>query len=57
VYVARGLTQFEPEPEDTEQLQRKKVSIDEAYALVKSGEITDAITVAAVQAMVLGRMG
>ena len=57
VYVARDLTQFEPQPEDTEQLQRKKVSIDEAYALVKSGEITDAITVAAVQAMVLERLG
>jgi len=53
VYLARGLQQFEPEPEDTEQLQRKKVSLAEAYAMVQAGHITDAITVAAIQALVL----
>jgi ADP-ribose pyrophosphatase len=47
-YLARGLEQFEPEPEETEQLQIRKVSLDEAYRMIGQNEITDAITVAAV---------
>jgi 8-oxo-dGTP pyrophosphatase MutT (NUDIX family) len=48
IYLARGLEQFEAEPEDTEQLQVKKVPFEEAYRMVCENEITDAITVAAV---------
>lgn len=48
IYLARGLAQFEAEPEDTEQLQVKKVPFEEVYQMVCRNEITDAITVAAV---------
>lgn len=48
IYLARGLEQFEAEPEDTEQLQVKKVPFEEVYRMVCENEITDAITVAAV---------
>lgn len=48
IYLAKGLQQFEPEPEDTEQLIIKKVPFDEVYRMVCEGEITDAMTVAAV---------
>ena len=48
IYLARGLEQFEAEPEDTEQLQVRKVPFEEAYRMVCQNEITDAITVAAV---------
>jgi 8-oxo-dGTP pyrophosphatase MutT (NUDIX family) len=48
LYVARGLKQFEAEPEDTEQLIIKKLPFEEVYQMVCSGAITDAMTVAAV---------
>jgi 8-oxo-dGTP pyrophosphatase MutT (NUDIX family) len=48
VFVARGLTQHEAEPEDTEQLQVRKLPFEEAYAMVERGEITDSISVAAI---------
>lgn len=48
IYLAQDLQQFEPEPEETEQLVIKKVPFDEVYRMVCNGEITDAITVAAV---------
>ncbi len=48
IYLARDLQQFEPEPEDTEQLIIKKVPFDEVYSMVCNGEITDSVTVAAV---------
>jgi len=48
LYVARDLHQFEPEPEDTEQLTIKKVPFDELYEMVCNGEITDSLTVTAV---------
>jgi ADP-ribose pyrophosphatase len=48
IYLARGLEQFEAEPEDTEQLQVRKVSFEDAYRMVCQNEITDAITVAAI---------
>lgn len=48
LYVATDLTQHEAEPEDTEQLIVKKVPFDEVYRMVNDGEITDAMTVAAV---------
>lgn len=48
LYLARGLEQFEAEPEETEQLIIKKVPFAEMYHMVCNGEITDAMTVAAV---------
>jgi 8-oxo-dGTP pyrophosphatase MutT (NUDIX family) len=48
LYLARNLQQFEAEPEDTEQLMVKKLPFNEVYQMVCSGEITDAMTVAAV---------
>lgn len=48
IYLARGLTQFEAEPEDTEQLIVHKVPFAEVYRMVCDGEITDSVTVAAV---------
>ncbi len=48
LYLARGLQQFEAEPEETEQLVIKKLPFEEVYQMVCNGEITDALTVAAV---------
>lgn len=55
VFLARGLTQHTPEPEETEQLAVKKVSLQEAYDMVKRFEIRDSITVAAIQKVMLMR--
>jgi len=49
IYMARQLTQHEAQPEETEQLQVKKVSFEEAYAMVENGTITDSMSVAAIQ--------
>jgi len=48
LYLARDLQQFDAEPEDTEQLVVHKLPFDEVYQMVCKGEITDAMTVAAV---------
>jgi 8-oxo-dGTP pyrophosphatase MutT (NUDIX family) len=48
IYLAKGLEQGESEPEETELLNVRKISIDEAYRMVTNGEITDSITVAAI---------
>ncbi len=48
IYLARELEQKTAEPEETEQLQIKKVSFEEAYQLVEQGIITDSMSVAAI---------
>jgi hypothetical protein len=48
LFVAKGLTQKMAQPEETEQLQIKKVSFDEAYRMVVEGIITDSLSVAAI---------
>ncbi|MNL48585.1 adenosine nucleotide hydrolase NudE [compost metagenome] len=48
IYIARGLSQGEAEPEETEQLTLRKVPFNEAYQMVLNGEITDSISVAAI---------
>ncbi len=48
VYVARDLEYTESEPEETEQLIIKKIPFEELYQMVKRGEVTDGISVAAV---------
>ena len=49
IFLARQLTQHAAEPEETEQLQVKKIPFEEAYAMVEEGKITDSISVAAIQ--------
>lgn len=48
VYLARRLKQGEAQPADTEQLQVRRVPFEEAYRMVCTGEITDAISVSAI---------
>lgn len=48
VYVAEGLTEGETAFEETEDLQIRKLPLAEAVQLVHRGEITDAISVAAI---------
>ncbi len=57
IYLAKDFTQLAPEPEETEQLQVKKVAFEEAYQMVISGEITDSMSVAAILRMKLLREG
>jgi 8-oxo-dGTP pyrophosphatase MutT (NUDIX family) len=47
VYLARDLKQGIAEPEETEQLIVKKVSLEEAATMVENGLITDSMSVAA----------
>ncbi len=49
IFLARQLVQHMPEPEETEQLQIKKLPFEEAYEMIESGKITDSISVAAIQ--------
>lgn len=48
IYIATGLSQHTPEPEETEVLQVKKVHFSEAYNMVMDGRITDSLSVAAI---------
>ena len=48
VYVARSLSQHAPEPEETEQLAIKKLPFSRAFEMVINGDITDAISIAAI---------
>lgn len=45
IYVATGLSFHESDPDDTEKLEVKKVSFDEAYQMVLKGEIVDSLSV------------
>lgn len=47
-YLARGLEQFEAQPEETEQLLVCKLPFEDVYQMVINGHITDSLTVAAV---------
>jgi len=49
VYLARGLSQHEARPEQTEELQIRKVPFETAYQMLSRGEMTDSMTVAAIQ--------
>jgi 8-oxo-dGTP pyrophosphatase MutT (NUDIX family) len=48
-YLATGLTQGIAQPEGTEQLQVRRLPFIEALAMVQRGEITDAISILAIQ--------
>jgi 8-oxo-dGTP pyrophosphatase MutT (NUDIX family) len=48
VFLATDLTFEEAEPEESEDLKVKKVHINDAFDMVMNGEITDAISMAAI---------
>ncbi len=48
LYLATGLEQQAPEPEETEQLVIQKIPFEDMYQMVNKGIITDGMTVAAV---------
>ncbi len=52
-YVARGLRLETAEPEDTEELQLRKVPLKEAIAMTLDGRITDALSILALQRIAL----
>ena len=49
IYLARNVQQLNAEPEETEQLVIRKLHFDDAVNMVEAGEITDAITIVAIQ--------
>jgi 8-oxo-dGTP pyrophosphatase MutT (NUDIX family) len=49
IYMARKLEQQTAAPEETEQLLIKKLPFEEAAAMVEKGQITDSMSVAAIQ--------
>ena len=48
VYLATSLKQTTAEPEETEQLQVRKLPFNDVYKMVEAGKITDSMTVAAI---------
>jgi hypothetical protein len=47
IYIAKGLSQGEAAPEETEELSIRKLPFEEAYQMVVNGQITDSMSVAA----------
>jgi hypothetical protein len=45
MYLAEGLTLTESEPEDTEQLQIKKIPVQRAIEMALNGEIKDILSI------------
>ena len=54
-YLAEELSQGADNPEETEQLQIRSVSVDEAVRMVHNGEISDAISMMAILQFALAR--
>jgi len=52
-FLATDLSQHEAEPEETEQIFQKKVPLSQLFEMVNNGEITDALTIIAVQKLEL----
>lgn len=48
IYLVKDLEYFEPEPDEDEILELKKIHINEAYEMVMKGEITDSLSVAGI---------
>ena len=57
LYLAKDFEQFEAEPEETEQLEVKRIPFDEAFAMVMNGKITDSLSVAGILKVKLMREG
>jgi len=49
IYLARGLEQHTAMPEETEQLETRKIPFSEAWEMVRRHKITDSMSVAAIQ--------
>ena len=49
IYLATGLRQGVSEPEETEKLHIQKISLEDAYNMVLKHQITDSMSIAAVQ--------
>lgn len=47
IYLARGLEQFDPEPEEDEEIEIKKLPFDEFYQMILDGKILDSMSVVA----------
>lgn len=45
IYIARNLEFHSPEPEDSEQLEVRKIPFDELYQMVLDGKVTDSLSV------------
>lgn len=52
-FLATNLTQHEAEPEETEQLVLKKLSLNEVFIMVDNGVITDTLSILALQKLQL----
>jgi len=48
IYVAKGLSMGEAQPEETEQLILRKLPFKDAFNMVMNGEITDSMSVAGI---------
>lgn len=48
IYIARGLSFHEKDPDETEKLDIKKVPFSVLYSMVKNGQVKDSLSVAAV---------
>ena len=57
IYLARGLREVGQQLEDSEDIEVKKLPLDEAIALAMAGEITDAMSLAGLFKLSLQRGG
>lgn len=57
IYLATDLKQHAAEPEDTEELMHRTLGLQQAWQEVKAGKITDSMTVAAIQHLMLKQLG
>jgi len=55
-YLATALSPGDAEPEDTEELQLRRLPVDDVIAMVLRGEINDSFTVLAFQRIALNRL-
>jgi ADP-ribose pyrophosphatase len=57
IYLATGLSEHTAKPEETEDLVLKKMPFAKAYEMIQTGEITDALSVVAIQKIKLMLLG
>ncbi|PRY49177.1 8-oxo-dGTP pyrophosphatase MutT (NUDIX family) [Arcticibacter pallidicorallinus] len=48
IYLARNLSMGQAEPEETEELQLKRIPFEDAYQMVINNQITDSMSIAAI---------
>lgn len=48
IFLAQDLQHSSPQPEETEQLQLRKVKLKEVYQMIINGEITDSLSLAGI---------